>query len=156
MVRSPRRILHKSVKLRVKQQSAAALYMERYLQQQYESINLPIVKSNCSSFDPKNNPMCRSCQFFSERKHVEKFGKICSIWQKVFGPVLHKALIDLAKSGITIDAKFVKLWNARNVAPAALPKGVEMVHSADYQTRKRMKNAERLTGAGIINCVVVE
>ena len=154
MIRKIRRVLKPAAKQAIKQQYASDLYLERFLQQQYEDINFKIVKNTCMSFKA-TNPLCRTCQFFSQRKQKEKFGSTCPIWLTVFGHELRKVIIGIAKNNIKIDYSFIQKWNARRIIPVVSPEKAMLEH-VDWETRRRVKTATRQTVMTSISCVIVE
>lgn len=88
---------------------------DRYLDQEYLSINNKIVSKTCQSYNPAINPMCRSCRFYTTRYQNTKFGNACPIWFKSFGNELRKFIKKMVDDNLIFTEKTIEIWNKRQV-----------------------------------------
>ena len=100
----------------------------------YGEENQTVLKSSCIKFD-ENMDLCKTCYYFSSLQQEQKCGRVCELWENVFGSELQKQLILYMNKGIRVGSKFMDLWHARKIAiPAAVPQRAAIKHSPDVQS----------------------
>lgn len=114
-----------------------AEFVERFLAQEYDPVNLEVVRSVCNSFNV-NNPLCRSCRFYTQENQKLKHNTTCELWPGVFGPELKRMVIHLAFTGVKIAPKFMQIWHARRILiPSKVPKSASVEHARGPVYRER-------------------